>query len=80
MIFSPARCTTASTPSSEEESKDIDSGSHLMSADDLGFLDNLVTFIPSDVNNCVNDEPMRPEAPLMSMFLWLNFYSIGNYL
>ena len=44
-----------------------------MSADDLGFLDNLVTFIPSDVNDCVNDDPMRPEAPLMSMFLWLNF-------
>jgi len=51
-----------------------------MSADDLGFLDNLVTFMPSDVNNCVNDEPMRPEAPLMIMFLWLNFYSIVNYL
>ena len=72
-MFSPARWTTESIPSREEESKVMDSGFHLISVEDLGFLVNFTTFIPLDINNCVNEDPMRPVAPLMSMFLRLNF-------
>ena len=61
-----------SISSSNETSKDIEFGSQKMSSGDFGFLVNLVTFMPLFSNRQVSEEPTRPVAPLINMFLGCN--------
>ena len=43
-----------------------------MSSGDFGFLVNLETFMPLFSNRQVSEEPTRPVAPLINMFLGCN--------